>query len=144
MKALRSSAEPCSTGSVAASTASMAALGATGPLGCLPTEARALSNRPAGMDALSMTMAPTRRGGLPTCSRAKATASATTSPSATLSTIPMALALAASMKAPVVIICSACSTPTRRGSRWVPPAPGRMPSVISGSPSWRTSLATTR
>ena len=37
-----------------------------------------------------MTMAPTRRGGLPICSRAKATAAATTSPSATLSTSPIA------------------------------------------------------
>ena len=48
------------------------------------------------------------------------------------------------MNAPVVIIESACSTPTARGRRCVPPAPGMMPSLISGSPSWRTSLAATR
>ena len=41
----------------------------------------------------------------------------------------------------VVISCRACSTPMARGRRCVPPAPGMMPSLISGRPSWRTSLA---
>ena len=107
-------------------------------------DARAFSNRPAGIEALSIFFSPMRRGGLPICSLAKATAAATTSPSATLSIRPAAAPLAASMNAPVVIICRACSTPTARGSRCVPPAPGMMPSLISGSPSWRTSLAATR
>ena len=55
---------------------------------------RAFSNRPAGIDALSIFFSPMRRGGLPICSLAKATAAATTSPSATLSIRPAAAPLA--------------------------------------------------
>jgi hypothetical protein len=38
------------------------------------------------------------------------------------------------MGAPTIIISSAGRAPIRRGSRWVPPAPGTMPRVISGMP----------
>ena len=137
----RSRAWPSSMGSVvAASTASMAALGATGPLGWRPSEARAFSNSPAGNEALSIFFSPMRRGGLPTCRLAKATAAATTSPSASLSIRPAAAPFCASMNVPVMMSCRACSTPMARGRRCVPPAPGMMPSLISGRPSWRTSL----
>ena len=43
---------------------------------------------------------------------------------------------------PVAIISSACPTPTMRGSRWVPPAPGTMPSFTSGSPTFADGTAT--
>ena len=43
---------------------------------------------------------------------------------------------------PTTIIGSAASTPTTRGSRCVPPAPGRMPSLTSGSPSFAEGTAT--
>ena len=66
--AARSRAMPSASGSVvAASTASIAAFGAIGPLGWRAIEARALSNRPAGT-TLSIFFSPMRRGGLPTCS----------------------------------------------------------------------------
>ena len=98
----------------------------------------------AGRNRCRSSVSPMRRGGLPTCSLAKATAAATTSPSASLSIRPAAAPLAASMKVPVVMSCRACSTPMARGRRCVPPAPGMMPSLISGRPSWRTSLVATR
>ena len=34
---------------------------------------------------------------------------------------------------PDTIISSAASAPVSRGSRWVPPAPGKSPSLISGN-----------
>ena len=57
------------------------------------------------------------------------------SPSGTSSSSrPLARAVLASMCLPEVIISSACSTPTRRGSRCVPPAPGNRPRFTSGRP----------
>ena len=56
------------------------------------------------------------------------------SPSITASISPKSSASAAAMCSPLVIISSARGTPTRRGSRWVPPPPGRMPSLTSGRP----------
>ncbi len=46
------------------------------------------------------------------------------------------------MGSPETIISSARSTPATRGSRWVPPAPGRMPSFTSGRPSLASGAAT--
>ena len=45
---------------------------------------------------------------------------------------------------PVRSICSAMPRGRRRGSRWVPPAPGRSPSLISGTPRRASSAATRR
>ena len=44
---------------------------------------------------------------------------------------------------PVTIIRNAFSGPTRRGRRWVPPAPGNRPSLTSGRPT-RAAAAATR
>ena len=43
---------------------------------------------------------------------------------------------------PVTIICSARSSPTARGRRWVPPAPGSKPSLTSGRAIWAPGSAT--
>jgi hypothetical protein len=45
---------------------------------------------------------------------------------------PIALARAGVSDWPVVIICSASWALVRRGTRWVPPAPGKMPTLTSG------------
>ena len=47
----------------------------------------------------------------------------------------MGAAWAAVIGSPPTIMSSALATPIRRGRRWVPPAPGRMPSLTSGWPS---------
>src|SRR5699024_2335931 len=70
-------------------------------------------------------------------------ASRTSSGSTTSSASPIARASSAPTWRPVKIICLARAGPTSRGSRWVPPAPGMTPRVISGRPSL-TLLATTR
>ena len=54
----------------------------------------------------------------------------------------MGFARAALIGSPEVIISSAGRTPIRRGSRWVPPAPGSRPSFTSGSPHWAEGTAT--
>ena len=59
------------------------------------------------------------------------------------STRPAASASLAGIGSPDRIIGSAFSMPTRRGSRCVPPAPGMIPSLISGRPS-RVPAAATR
>ena len=41
----------------------------------------------------------------------------------------------------MLIICSAISTPTARGSRWVPPAPGSKPILTSGKASDASAVA---
>ena len=68
---------------------------------------------------------------------AKATAPAMRSPSTSSSTSPSRRASSPPIGSPLTIISSAFSTPTTRGSRWVPPAPGRRPSFTSGSPQPR-------
>ena len=47
---------------------------------------------------------------------------------------PSRAAVAAGRIRPPVMASSAAGTPISRGSRWVPPAPGTMPSVTSGKP----------
>ncbi len=87
----------------------------------------------------------TRRGVLPLRARSSAnvTAASIRSLSASRSTSPSSHARSAFTASPLKIISSANSRPTRRGRRWVPPAPGISPSLISGSPR-RASLAATR
>ena len=58
------------------------------------------------------------------------------------STIPQAMAVAASTGLPPVIMSSAFSAPISRGSRWVPPDPGNRPSLTSGRPSFASLTAT--
>ncbi len=56
------------------------------------------------------------------------------SPSITASTIPACSACAAATGWPPVHISSASTGPHKRGSRWVPPAPGMIPRCTSGWP----------
>src|SRR5439155_18960530 len=56
---------------------------------------------------------------------------------------PWLRAASAPIGSPLTIIWSAFSTPTTRGSRCVPPAPGRRPSLTSGRPK-RAVLTPTR
>ena len=43
---------------------------------------------------------------------------------------------------PLTIMFKARSGPARRGRRWVPPAPGRIPSFTSGNPTCAVASAT--
>ena len=68
-------------------------------------------------------------------SSANEIAAVTTSPSATLSTRPSLRAFSAEIGLPPQIISAASTAPTRRGSLCVPPAPGTIPRLVSGSPN---------
>jgi len=59
----------------------------------------------------------------------------------TRETRPARSASAASIMRPVSTISIALALPTARGRRWVPPAPGMMPSLISGWPNLALSAA---
>ena len=74
---------------------------------------------------------------------ANATPAAARSPSTISSIRPTFRASSAPIGSPLTIIASALGTPTTRGSRWVPPAPGRMPSLTSGRPK-RAAFTPTR
>eukprot|EP01139_Manchomonas_bermudensis_P014395 Amastigsp_a508445_28.p2 type:complete len:117 gc:universal Amastigsp_a508445_28:672-322(-) len=63
-------------------------------------------------------------------------ASTTCSSGSTRDTSPHALASSAVIKSPVRQSSMALDLPTARVSRWVPPAPGMVPSLISGWPNW--------
>ena len=65
----------------------------------------------------------------------------TASAATTRSTRPIASASSALTKRPVKIRSLALLGPTRRVSRWVPPAPGMIPSRISGWPRVASSAA---
>ena len=65
---------------------------------------------------------------------AKATPAAVRSPSTISSMRPTFSASSAPIGSPLTIIWSAFCAPTTRGSRCVPPAPGRRPSFTSGRP----------
>ena len=71
---------------------------------------------------------------VPARPRACATAAARSSPSTSRSIRPSASACALGTRAPLQASSMALGTPTRRGRRCVPPAPGMMPSVTSGGP----------
>ncbi len=74
---------------------------------------------------------------------AKATPAAVRSPSTISSIRPALSASSARIGSPLTIIDRPFSTPTTRGSRCVPPAPGRRPSFTSGRPK-RASFTPTR
>lgn len=57
-------------------------------------------------------------------------------------TRPACCAVRASMGSPVSTICMAMDLPTARSRRWVPPAPGMMPRLISGWPKRASTPAT--
>ena len=140
-KISRSLARPSSNGSsTAAATASMQASGASKPRTRRATDLRKSSKIPFWPRAAATWSSSSlvRRGGRP--SRAKATAASTRSPSAIASTTPIASGSAGG--SPETIISSAGLTPIRRGNRWVPPAPGTMPSLTSGSASRVLGAAT--
>ncbi len=65
--------------------------------------------------------------------RAKAIAAGSTSPSTISSNSLVPANFSDSTGLPVTIMLSAASRPITRGRRCVPPAPGRMPSLTSGS-----------
>ena len=79
--------------------------------------------------------APAARGPPRTSRSAKATAAFSRSPSTHSSISPSLQRLrGARSSLPSAIIVSAVRALTRRGRRWVPPAPGMMPSFTSGRP----------
>jgi hypothetical protein len=86
-------------------------------------------------------MSRTRRCGLPSLATAMA-ASRSRSSGASVSTRPISFAALAPTCSPEVIISSARSTPTMRGRRCVPPAPGMSPSLTSGRPHLADGTAT--
>ena len=61
----------------------------------------------------------------------------------TRDTSPLFSASAASIMRAVRQMSIAFALPTARGRRWVPPAPGRMPRLISGWPNLAFSAAIT-
>ena len=73
-----------------------------------------------------------------------ARAAASRSPSTTRSTSPSAAASLAGTRRPDAMSAMARATPTSRGKRCVPPAPGMMPSFTSGSPTVAPSAASRR
>ena len=52
------------------------------------------------------------------------------------------IGLAREKRVPLMIMFKARSGPTRRGKRWVPPAPGKIPSFTSGNPTCAAASAT--
>src|SRR5437762_1443330 len=57
-------------------------------------------------------------------------------------TRPAAFASSARIRRPVKIRSLASGAPMSRGRSWVPPMPGKIPSVVSGTPNTAVSLAT--
>ena len=144
----RSRVSASAIGSVRAPrSASTAAAGAFCPFARLMYGAAAASKTAiswracAGLSSRSRTSRSGRRSAA--ARRANATAAVRRSPVTTSSTRPASCASAAPIGSPERIIAMALSMPTSRGSRCVPPAPGMMPSLISGSPR-RVSGAATR
>ena len=64
------------------------------------------------------------------------------SPLTISSTNPISCAFCAGIVLPLVIMRTASAIGTMRGSRWVPPEPGRMPSFTSGRPNCVRGSAT--
>ena len=121
---------------VAASTQSTQRCGAIRFLRDLASSARALLKASASAGAATFRSRTEGSGRTPATSLAKAMAAGNSSPSTSLSNsfCPGAAASFSDMtEAPVVIICRAVSTPSTRGRRCVPPAPGTMPMLTSGS-----------
>ena len=132
--------------SIVARTASITAAGAASPRVRLADLATASSNA-AGLSRNGLILSSrsrVRRSAIrsATARCANAIAACVTSPCAISSTRPYLSASAAGIGSPLRIIGRALSMPIRRGSRCVPPAPGRRPSLISGRPSRVPGAAT--
>ena len=141
--ARRSRARPSSNGPPAAAIASTARMGAGSRGRALPSLARAAAHRAARLGS-SSGRSRALGGGLVAVATEAATsmAAGSGSPSTTRSSSRVSARATAGTGSPVVIISIARSTPTRRGRRWVPPAPGMRPSLTSGRPSFASALAT--
>ena len=129
---------------VAASIASIAAIGAGSPRIFLRTVSRAAEKFGAFCSGVPNFWLISRVFGafFPAISRANATAPVSKSPSISLSMIPAWSASPALMVLPFVHISTAFATPASRGRRCVPPAPGMIPKFTSGCPTFASGLAT--
>ena len=136
MKARRSCATPPAKGIASPSTmVSSARIGATCPRADFMTFRRHSSTIAAS--AAGASASPKRRGPAPWFSSRRASASPAAResvPLATASISPSRRASPASIWRPEVMRSIAASVPTARGSRCVPPAPGKRPKVTSGRP----------
>ncbi len=144
-KRSRSTREPVSKSVVtAASMASIAATGARRPRASLAAAARAAAQAAMPSAREVFTGSSRVRRGPPAAARAraKATAPSSSGPSITASMSPAASARAAPIGLPAVHNSSAVATSHNRGRRCVPPAPGMMPRVTSGWPSFAPAAAT--
>ena len=104
----------------------------------------AASKKPGSIVEGSIVMSRTLFNGAPEVTKSFAyliAAACRSSPSTTSSTRPMLFAFAAATGLPVVIISSAAFTPANRGTRCVPPAPGRRPNLTSGKPTFADAIA---
>ena len=139
-------ASPSSNGKVqAASTQSMQRCGASKPRRSSAARLRA-AEKMAGSTPVTLSVrSRIFLSGAPSATRVRAKASARSRklPSSTSSSItPTACASPAGNGTPLVMICSAASGPTSRGSRCVPPPPGSKPNATSGSPTRADGTAT--
>src|SRR5882762_7905483 len=137
-KRSRSNLRPSSKGRVAAASAQATiSNGAGKPFHSLAACSRAWAKKAFGSPSTFACMSRMRRRGLLSLSNLarKSRADSSKSPSAISSTSPSSFALSAAMGLPLVIMRSASAIAMMRGRRCVPPEPGRMPSLTSGSPS---------
>ena len=136
----RSRAEPSANGRcIAASIPSIAASGA-GSRDLSVPRAAVTAARPAAVSSGRSRVR--RRSPAAARARANAIAPARRSPSTMWSRMPASLARGARSGLPSVHISIASAAPASRGSRWVPPAPGMMPSRTSGCPTLASAVAT--
>ena len=145
MNSSRSRAMPCSKGSdTAASSASTMRCGANRFFFSLARRWRAVSKKPAGNWDASIFRSRILRSGACRAGSASAYASAPPSKSAStiLSMTPASRAAGAGTGSPETMMPNAASTQIRRGSRCVPPTPGRIPSFTSDRPTLAEATAT--
>ena len=138
----RSWASPAANGIASVATMhSSAACGARRPRASRRSFSAACASIAAS--AAGAARAPVGRVGCAAALRAKAMARArSSSRPATRSTMPAPAASLAPMARPLRMRSSASGRPARRGSRWVPPAPGMKPRVTSGRLMARSFAAT--
>ena len=141
-KARRSMASPSSKGLPAASIASTARAGAGSRGRSVSSLARAASHRAARFGS-SSGMSRVLGGGLVATSAEAASSTGTRQRITVHDPIEQGGACQVLRRtgSPLTIMSIARSTPTSRGSRCVPPAPGRRPSLTSGRPSFASALA---
>ena len=144
MKARRSTATPSANGSASPSAiVSSARSGATCPREALATLPRQLSTTCGS--TVGAATSDRHRPAAPSDSSRRACAipaARGSVPSASASIRFIRNASSAPIWRPDVTMSIAASSPTARGSRWVPPAPGNRPSVTSGRPSRVPGTAT--